>query len=141
VDIGVQVKGKILDSAFTLSWAPDYSPLLAAVKAATNAGVSEAGIDARCGEIGGVIREVMESYEVVIGTETIPVKSIANLTGHSITKYRIHGGKSVPIVWTNDEDRMEEGEYFAIETFGSTGRGKVVENVSPLTCGVARSNS
>ena len=25
---------------------------------------------------------------------------------------------------------MEEGEYFAIETFGSTGRGKVVESVS-----------
>ena len=26
---------------------------------------------------------------------------------------------------------MEEGEYFAIETFGSTGRGRVVESVSP----------
>ena len=25
---------------------------------------------------------------------------------------------------------MEEGEYYAIETFGSTGRGKVVEEVS-----------
>lgn len=24
---------------------------------------------------------------------------------------------------------MEEGDYFAIETFGSTGRGRVVENV------------
>jgi hypothetical protein len=26
---------------------------------------------------------------------------------------------------------MEEGEYFAIETFGSTGRGRIVESVSP----------
>ena len=25
---------------------------------------------------------------------------------------------------------MEEGEYFAIETFGSTGRGRVIESVS-----------
>lgn len=25
---------------------------------------------------------------------------------------------------------MEEGEYFAIETFGSTGRGRIVEGVS-----------
>jgi hypothetical protein len=25
---------------------------------------------------------------------------------------------------------MEEGDYYAIETFGSTGRGKVVESVS-----------
>ena len=26
-----------------------------------------------------------------------------------------------------DETKMEEGEYFAIETFGSTGRGRVIE--------------
>jgi len=24
---------------------------------------------------------------------------------------------------------MEEGEYFAIETFGSTGRGRIIESV------------
>jgi len=77
----------------------------------------------------------MESYEVVVppsdsrvGTTTLPVKAIGNLTGHSILKYRIHGTKSVPIVKSSDQDKMEEGEYFAIETFGSTGRGKVVEN-------------
>lgn len=26
-----------------------------------------------------------------------------------------------------DETKMEEGDYFAIETFGSTGRGRVIE--------------
>lgn len=26
-----------------------------------------------------------------------------------------------------DETKMEEGEYYAIETFGSTGRGRVIE--------------
>ena len=30
---------------------------------------------------------------------------------------------------TEDQTKMEEGDYFAIETFGSTGRGRVVENV------------
>lgn len=39
VDIGVHVKGRIVDSAFTLSWNPDYENLLKAVKDATNAGV------------------------------------------------------------------------------------------------------
>jgi methionine aminopeptidase len=57
------------------------------------------------------------------------VKSIRNLTGHTIGKYVIHGGKSVPIVKTGDQTKMEEGEYYAIETFGSTGRGHVVESV------------
>lgn len=32
----------------------------------------EAGIDVRVGDIGGMIQEVMESYEVTIGTKTMP---------------------------------------------------------------------
>jgi len=39
VDFGVQVKGRILDSAFTMSWEPTYDKLIEAVKAATNAGI------------------------------------------------------------------------------------------------------
>jgi methionyl aminopeptidase len=39
VDIGVHIKGRILDSAFTLSWDPNYDNLLAAVKAATDTGI------------------------------------------------------------------------------------------------------
>lgn len=31
------------------------------------------------------------------------------------------------LVKNDDPTKMEEGEYFAIETFGSTGRGRVVE--------------
>lgn len=58
------------------------------------------------------------------------VKVIQNLSGHSINPYRIHGGKSVLLVANEDQTKMEEGEYFAIETFGSTGRGRVVESVS-----------
>lgn len=65
VDIGVQVQGRICDSAFTLTFEEDskWNPLLDAVKAATNAGVKEAGIDARLGEVGAAIQEVMESHE------------------------------------------------------------------------------
>ena len=92
----------------------------------------------------------MESYEVTVGSNTYrgsprcrrrrapltraSVKSIENLSGHSIAPYQIHGGKSVPIVRTGDQTKMEEGEYFAIETFGSTGRGYVVESVRRLYC-------
>ncbi|KAK4121345.1 peptidase M24A, methionine aminopeptidase [Parathielavia appendiculata] len=127
IDFGVHVNGNIIDSAFTMAFNPRYDPLLEAVKAATNAGIKEAGIDARVGEIGGVIQEVMESYEVEIDGTTYPVKPIRNLNGHSILPYNIHGTKSVPIVKSNDSTKMEEGDVFAIETFGSTGEGKVRE--------------
>jgi methionyl aminopeptidase len=70
------------------------------------------------------------------------VKAISNLNGHSIAPYSIHGGqngipgKSVPIVKMHgsqrDETKMEEGEYYAIETFGSTGRGRVIEQVCQM---------
>ena len=71
------------------------------------------------------------------------VKCVRNLNGHSIGQYQIHAGKSVPIVKGGSNERMEEGtcrilgvvciaeqftyslagEIFAIETFGTTGKG------------------
>ncbi|KAI1085107.1 methionine aminopeptidase 2-like protein [Whalleya microplaca] len=125
VDIGVHVNGKIVDSAFTMAFDPTYDNLLAAVKDATNTGVKEAGIDVRLGELGGLIQETMESYECEINGTTYPIKSIRNLTGHTILPYSIHGTKSVPIVKSADNTKMEEGDVFAIETFGSTGNGYV----------------
>ncbi|KAG0292878.1 Methionine aminopeptidase 2, partial [Dissophora globulifera] len=125
IDFGVHVNGRIVDSAFTLTFDPVYDNLLAAVKDATNTGVREAGIDVRLGEIGGAIQEVMESYEVEIGGKTYPVKPIRNLSGHTIERYKIHGTKAVPLINNGDPTKMEENDYFAIETFGSTGRGIV----------------
>lgn len=74
----------------------------------------------------------MESYEVDINGTTYPVKSIRNLNGHNIDQRVIHGGKSVPIVKSQDQTKMEEGEVFAIETFGSTGKGYVRDDVCCL---------
>lgn len=126
IDIGVQVNGNIVDSAWTHTFDPQYDNLLNAVREATYTGVKEAGIDVRLTDIGEAIQEVMESYEVEISGKTYPVKPCRNLCGHNIKPYTIHGGKSVPIVKNGDETKMEEGEHFAIETFGSTGRGFVV---------------
>lgn len=57
------------------------------------------------------------------------MKSIRNLNGHSIAPYRIHAGKTVPIVRGGEATRMEENEFYAIETFGSTGRGVVHDDM------------
>ena len=80
-------------------------------------------------DIGSAIQEVMESYEVEISGKTFPVKAVRNITGHDILQYRIHGGKQVPFVQNKNRDKMEEGEVFAIETFGSTGKGYLTEDV------------
>ncbi|TSK13132.1 Methionine aminopeptidase 2 [Bagarius yarrelli] len=88
-----------------------------------------AGIDVRLCDVGESIQEVMESYEVELDGKTYQVKPIRNLNGHSIGPYRIHAGKTVPIVKGGEATRMEEGEVYAIETFGSTGKGVVHDDM------------
>merc|ERR1719443_1333682 len=129
IDFGTHVNGRIIDSAFTVAFNPKYDRLLEAVKDATNTGIKNAGIDARLNEIGEIIQETMESYEVELDGKTYQVKPIRNLNGHSIGQYRIHAGKTVPIVKGGEQTKMEENEVYAIETFGSTGRGVVNDDM------------
>eukprot|EP00051_Salpingoeca_urceolata_P026743 m.478439 g.478439 ORF g.478439 m.478439 type:complete len:480 (+) comp21144_c0_seq1:2030-3469(+) len=128
-DFGTHVNGRIIDCAWTQTFNPKYDKLLEAVQQATETGIKTAGIDVRLCDIGEAIQETMESYEIELDGKTYPVKAIRNLNGHSIGDFRIHAGKTVPIVKGGEATRMEEGEVFAIETFGSTGRGYVTEDM------------
>ncbi|KAI3403056.1 MAP2 [Candida oxycetoniae] len=128
VDIGVHVNGRICDSAFTMTFNEEgkYDSLMQAVKEATNTGIKESGIDVRLNDIGAAVQEVMESYEMEEKGKVFPIKCIKNLNGHNIGDFVIHSGKTVPIIANGDMTKMEEGETFAIETFGSTGNGYVL---------------
>eukprot|EP01017_Pseudomicrothorax_dubius_P007698 TRINITY_DN12427_c0_g1_i14.p1 TRINITY_DN12427_c0_g1~~TRINITY_DN12427_c0_g1_i14.p1 ORF type:complete len:489 (-),score=144.08 TRINITY_DN12427_c0_g1_i14:171-1637(-) len=128
IDFGTQVEGRIIDTAFTVAFNPKFDPLLLAVQDATETGIREAGIDVRVSDVGAAIQEAMESHEIELDGKTYRIRSVKNLNGHLIGPYHIHGGKSVPIVaGTGMNDKMEEGELYAIETFGSTGKGYVWE--------------
>ncbi|KAH8511411.1 hypothetical protein H0E87_008827 [Populus deltoides] len=129
LDFGTHIDGHIVDCAFTVAFNPMFDPLLEASREATNTGIKESGIDVRLCDVGAAIQEVMESYEVEINGKVFQVKSIRNLNGHSIGPYQIHAGKSVPIVKGGEQTKMEEGEFFAIETFASTGKGYVREDL------------
>lgn len=71
----------------------------------------------------------MESYEVELNGKTIPVKAVKNISGHNILRYKIHGDKQVPFIKTKTSQRMEEGDVFAIETFGSTGKAHMKDDI------------
>jgi len=124
---------------------PVYDNLLAAVKAATDTGLrvsyhilettaklkvaQEFGIDARMDHISEAIQGVMESYEVELNGSTIPVKAVRNISGHTILRYKIHGDRQVPFFKTKANQRMEEGDVFAIETFDRTGKAYVRDDI------------
>lgn len=129
IDFGTQIDGRIIDTAFTVHFEPKFDKLVEAAKMATEEGIRTIGIDVRLCDVGAAIQEVMESYECEIDGKTYPVKCVRNLNGHSMAPYVIHAGKSVPIVGGGEATKMEEDEFYAIETFGSTGRGHVVEDM------------
>jgi methionyl aminopeptidase len=87
-----------------------------------------AGIDVRISDVSAAIHEAMESHEVTFNGKTSRVKPVRNLSAHNIHHYHIHGGKSIPFVKNSDQTKMEEDEVFAIETFGTTGRGFIQDD-------------
>ncbi|XP_072941071.1 methionine aminopeptidase 2 [Epargyreus clarus] len=129
IDFGTHINGRIIDCAFTLHFNPRYDPLVKGVQEATEAGIKASGVDVRLCDVGAAVQEVMESHEVELDGQVYQVKPIRNLNGHSIGPYRIHAGKTVPIVKGGETTRMEENEFYAIETFGSTGRGQVHDDM------------
>ena len=126
IDFGIHKNGYIIDSAFTFSFNNNYQELINASVEANTQAIKESGPDAILGEIGKNIQEIIESHEIEMGNKVYSIKSVGDLTGHSISRYDIHSGKAVPnICIPFYQLRMKEGEVYAIEPFASTGKGKV----------------
>lgn len=124
IDFGVHIDGCIIDSAFTYSANPIFKPLLDATREATYNAMTKCGVDARLGEIGKIVQEVIESYELNINNNIYPIKPIYNLGGHNILQYKLHGGKIVPLFYEeHNKEKMKSDEIYAIETFATTGTG------------------
>lgn len=51
VDFGTQVEGRIIDCAWTVSFDPQFDPLVEAAREATNEGIRCAGIDVPLNEV------------------------------------------------------------------------------------------
>jgi methionyl aminopeptidase len=128
IDLGIHINGCIIDSAFTTIVDGDektkqyYDPLLQASKDATFTGICLSGADARVYEISESIKEVIESYELEDGTQVVAVHGLG---GHDILPYKVHGKKLVLCAPHKSQEgvMMKEGEFYAIETYASTGDG------------------
>lgn len=127
IDFGTHVNGTIMDSAFTVAFNPEFEPLLLASKEATEAGIKALGVDVRVCDIGKVIAEVMSSYELVLDGKTHKIQPVTNLNGHSIDRYCIHAGLSIPNIDNKDTSRITDNTFYAIETFATTGKAYVRE--------------
>ena len=127
IDFGVHINGYITDGAISICPSGKFNQLIDISKNATELAIKNSGPDAILGEIGGIIQEYIESKHIEIDGNIHHVKSIYDLCGHNIQRYLIHGNKAVPNIKINYNERMLEGEVFAIETFPTTGKGSIYE--------------
>lgn len=119
IDIGVHIDGHIADTACTVDVDGTLEGFVAATDDALKEaiGIIEPGVS--LGDVGKEIEKVIKAYGL---------RPIKNLSGHNIERYRLHGGKGVPNVKRRGTEKVEVGEYYAIEPYATSGAGMVTDS-------------
>ncbi len=117
IDIGISVDGYIADTAFSVDLENDSEnkKLIEAAEDAVSVSVKEFGVGKKLTDIGAKISSAIEKKGFT---------SIANLSGHSIERFVVHAGWTVPNYDSGATDVLEEGLY-ATEPFATNGHGRV----------------
>jgi methionyl aminopeptidase len=108
VDIGVHVDGYVTDTAFTACFNPECAGMTETAQIALNAAIDTIQGDVSPSKIGAVIESTIKNRGF---------KPIQNLTGHSVGRYLIHAGTSIPNVHQVSFGKLKTGEIYAIEPF------------------------
>ncbi len=108
VDLGVHVDGYVTDTAFTAAFSTEGKSMTAAAELALKTAVDNIRGDMALGKIGGLIETTIKNRGY---------KPISNLTGHSVGRYLIHAGTSIPNVSQISLNKVHSGEVYAIEPF------------------------
>ena len=118
IDLGVQIEGYIVDTAFTVNFNEDSSleNIIQATEVALDAAKMIVKPKVNTKEIGAKIESIVKGFNY---------NPIKELGGHQIERWTVHGEKRVPEMGSQGGDIMEEGEVFSIEIFASTGEGSV----------------
>jgi len=108
VDIGVQIDGYVTDTAFTIAFNAEGRSMTTTAEHALKAAIDSIHGDMTTGRIGGIIETAIRNRGF---------KPISNLTGHSVGRFIVHAGTSIPNVAQLSVTKVKTGEVFAIEPF------------------------
>jgi len=108
VDIGAHVDGYVADTAITVCFNPEYVNLVEAAEHALKAAIDSILPDMSTSKLGSVIEKTIKSHGL---------KPISNLTGHSVGRYLVHAGTSLPNVSHILSSKIRLGGVYAIEPF------------------------
>jgi len=127
IDLGAHVDGYIADSAVSVLVGDDETELdsekrelslnmIETAQEALQSAINTVRDGVELGEIGSAIEETIKNRGF---------NSVSNLTGHSMDRYILHAGISVPNIREQNHHKIEEGDVLAIEPFVTDGIGRV----------------
>jgi len=123
IDIGVHIDGYIADTATTvlIPGGEDEELKLKLIETSKRA----------LEEAGKLIKPGVTLRELGIAQMNEAKKSgfttVTNLSGHTIDRWRVHGGLSIPTFDNSSTFELKEGDLVAIEPFITDGEGKIHE--------------
>ncbi len=118
VDFGACVEGYVADAAFTVEVNTGaHSGIIEAVEKALSAGIRRIKPGVRVGEVGGAIDREASSAGFRV---------LKDLLGHSLGRYCLHGGLTIPAYDNGSDLKIREGDVLAIEPFITSGSGAIV---------------
>jgi methionyl aminopeptidase len=119
VDLGVEINGKIADTAFSLDLTEngEYSEMIKKNEEILREAIENLGYGSKVCVVGKSIGEGLKNSRFNV---------IQNLSGHSLDDFDVHAGLSVSN-YDNENDFELKDIAIAIEPFLTTGVGKVYE--------------
>ncbi|MBR9707282.1 MAG: type II methionyl aminopeptidase [Candidatus Diapherotrites archaeon] len=122
LDLGVHLEGYIVDCAVSVDFSGEQGKLVEASRAALDNVISiiKPGIDVSI--LGAEVQKTIKKYGF---------NPIQNLCGHSIDRYDVHSGLSIPNIESREGLLLPEEGVIAIEPFACTGLGFIGEGGAP----------
>jgi methionyl aminopeptidase len=108
VDLGVQVDGYVTDTAFTAAFSFEGRSMTATAELALKTVIDNIHGDMGLSSIGSLVETTIKNRGF---------RPISNLTGHSVGRYLIHAGTSIPSVSGFSPYKVRAGEVYAVEPF------------------------
>src|SRR3989338_3588004 len=118
IDIGVHIDGYVADTAFSIDLenSEENKKIIETAEEALKSALEVTNYRKELAEIGNAIEKKIKSRNL---------QPIINLSGHSIGRYDLHAGITIPNYDNCQDHELEEGTY-AIEPFVTTGAGRVI---------------
>jgi len=119
IDMGVHIDGWIADTAFSIDLenSEENKKLILASEKALEDAIKTAKLGAQLRELGKAIYKAIDS---------LGFSPIVNLSGHSVERWILHAGVSIPNFDNKNNKPLDLGLY-AIEPFSTNGNGKVYD--------------